>query len=104
MRRGDNGRESLVFRVERYEASGNRLAPVAVELPIYVSGQVSDGEEVDVTGRWHHGTLRAKRIVNLATGARVQGVGLGTTIVLTVITLLILTFIVGIAVAGFLSG
>ena len=101
VRRDHNGRESLVFRVERYDAAGNRLAPVAVQLSTLVSGQISDGEEVEVTGRWSHGTLRARQILNLSTGARVRGVGVGMTIMSTVIILLVLTFIVGIAIAGF---
>lgn len=63
----------LSFRVERYDSSGNRLAPVGVEFLRYRSGLIGDGEEVEVTGRWSSGTLRAEKITNLTTRAEVLG-------------------------------
>jgi hypothetical protein len=63
----------LLFRVERYDGSGNRLSPVAVEFRNYKSGQLSDGEEVEVIGSWKHGTLRASKISNLTTHVEVRG-------------------------------
>jgi hypothetical protein len=33
-------------------AAGNRLAPLAVAFRSYEAGQVSDGETVEVRGRW----------------------------------------------------
>jgi len=63
----------LSFRIERYDASGDRLPPVGAELAGFRTGQLSDGEEVEVSGRWSHGTLRATKIINLTTGAEVQG-------------------------------
>jgi len=63
----------LNFRVERYDGAGNRLAPTGVELRGYRGGQISEGDEVDVKGRWSHGVLRAHRITNVTTGAQVQG-------------------------------
>lgn len=63
----------LTFRVDRYDASGNRLPPVPVELRgLAISGKVSDGEEVLVSGTWRRGTLRASRIVNVSTGADIH--------------------------------
>ncbi len=63
----------LLFRVERYDPSGNRLSPVAVEFRNYKSGQLNAGEEVDVIGSWKHGTLRAQKITNLTTQVEVRG-------------------------------
>jgi hypothetical protein len=63
----------LSFRVERYDSSGNRLAPVGVEFVRFRSGLISDGEEVEVTGRWSKGTLRAEKITNLSTRAEMLG-------------------------------
>ncbi|HET7014209.1 MAG TPA: FHA domain-containing protein [Streptosporangiaceae bacterium] len=63
----------LTFRVERYDPSGNRLAPVGVELRQYRSGGLNDGEEVEVVGSWKRGTLRAQKVINLTTQAEVLG-------------------------------
>jgi hypothetical protein len=65
--------EVLSFRVDQYDAAGNRLPPVGVELRPYRGGQVSDGEEIDVAGHWKDGTLRAKTVVNRTTGAHMTG-------------------------------
>ena len=54
--RRQNDRTVLVFRVERFDPSGNRIAPVGVEFIGYKSGQLSAGEEVEVSGRWKRGT------------------------------------------------
>lgn len=63
----------LAFRVDRYDASGNRLVPVPVELRgLAFSGKVSEGEEVLVSGAWRRGTLRATHIVNVTTGADIH--------------------------------
>ncbi len=71
-RQADNGR-ALTFRIERYDSAGNRLSPIAVELRAHREGQVGEGEQVEVVGKWSRGTLRAKRLVNLTTNAEVQG-------------------------------
>ena len=64
------------FRIERYDPSGNRLAPVPVEMRGTVhgfSGRVSNGDEIRVVeGEWRHGTLRVRELDNLTTGARVR--------------------------------
>jgi FHA domain len=73
VRRTENDRNVLAFRVDRYDESGNRLAPVAVEVPFFGRGQVGEGEEVEVSGKWHRGTLRANKVSNLSTGAEVGG-------------------------------
>ena len=54
----------LAFRVERYDQLGNRLDPVAVELRgKSLEGQISDGTQVIVTGRWRRGGLFVARSV-----------------------------------------
>jgi hypothetical protein len=77
VRRVDENRDVLSFRVDRYDDSGNRLGAVAVEFKDFRSGHVSDGEEVEVVGRWSRGTLKASRVVNLSTSAEVRGRGAG---------------------------
>ena len=79
----------LSFRVDQYDAAGNRVQPVGVELRHHRLGQVSDGEEVEVGGRWKDGTLRAERIVNLTTGAQVKGASRRARIIITAIVLVI---------------
>lgn len=79
----------LSFRVDQYDAAGNRVQPVGVELRHHRLGQVSDGEEVEVGGRWKDGTLQAERIVNLTTGAQVKGASRRARVIITAITLVI---------------
>jgi len=69
----ENGVETLVFRIDRYDRAGNRLSPVAVEMQARRAGRVTDGDEVEVSGRWSRGTLRADRIRNLTTASDVVG-------------------------------
>jgi hypothetical protein len=72
LRDQENG-HILSFRVEQYDRAGNRLRPIAVELKgAGLSGQLGDGEEVEVTGKWRHGTIRARTVVNITTGAHVR--------------------------------
>jgi hypothetical protein len=63
----------LAFHLDRYDASGNRLAPVAVEMVHHRRGQLTDGDEVEVSGSVKQGTLSAKRILNVTTGAEIRG-------------------------------
>jgi hypothetical protein len=62
----------LTFRLEGYDVSGNRLPPVPVAVRRYREGLVTDGDEVEVHGKWSHGTLRATRVVNLTTASEVR--------------------------------
>ena len=98
-RKGQDDREILALRVDRFDDSGNRLTPVAVEYRGYTGGQVSDGEEVEATGRWKHGTLRADKVRNLSTGADVRGSSRSVFIVQLVMFLLVVGFILVIAVS-----
>jgi hypothetical protein len=70
---GQNQQQRMTFRVDRYDAAGNRMPPVPVELERYHGGLLTDGDEVVVTGRWSHGTLRAARIRNVTTASDVRG-------------------------------
>jgi hypothetical protein len=72
-RRHQNDYTVLSFRVDRYDQAGNRIQPVGVELIGYRSGQLSEGEQVEVVGHWKRGTLRAHRVVNLTTNAEIVG-------------------------------
>jgi hypothetical protein len=65
--------QTLVFRVDQYDSAGNRLPAVAVQFASLRQGNVSEGEEVSVWGTFRHGTLHAHRVVNLTTGAALQG-------------------------------
>jgi hypothetical protein len=71
---GESGSRSIwTFRLERYDAHGNRLRPVQVEMRgLAFEGSLSDGDSVRVTGRWRDGTIRAKAVENLTTGALVK--------------------------------
>jgi hypothetical protein len=64
----------LEFRIERHDASGDRLAPVAAQMRgLSFSGSVNNGDEVRVNrARWRDGTLRVKDLNNLSTGAVVR--------------------------------
>lgn len=65
------------FRVESYDASGNRLPPIPVEMRgLKFTGAISEGDWVEVQGRWREGrTLRAKRVYNQTTKTTVAAVG-----------------------------
>lgn len=76
------------FRIERFDAVGNRLPPVPVQMrSSSFAGGINDGDRVEVSGRWAPGeTLRPRRLRNLTTGALVgsrygSGVGLVVAIV-----------------------
>jgi len=87
------------FRVEQYDSSGNRLPPIPVELRgTSFEGAISDGDEVEVQGRWSKGrTLRAKRVVNLTTGAAVEARGTGKLAVVFAV-MFVLTLVAGVAI------
>jgi hypothetical protein len=66
-------RQILAFRLERYDGVGNRQAPISVEMRAYsLTGQIADGDEVQVHGQWRRGVLRVRQIENLSTGGRVR--------------------------------
>lgn len=68
--RSENGAvQVLTFRLEQ-----PGLQPVQVELrALALKGQVVEGENVTVTGRWRGGRLVAREIVSESTGVAVRG-------------------------------
>jgi tRNA A-37 threonylcarbamoyl transferase component Bud32 len=63
----------LSFRVVHDDQGANRGAPVPVEMQTdLVTGQLTDGDEVDVSGVWDGDTLDADQIVNFSAGARAK--------------------------------
>lgn len=77
---GGNGpaREILLFRVEHYDDAGNRRPPIPVEVRSsmhthHISGQLNEGDEVQLTGDYRKGTLRAESVLNISTGAQIDG-------------------------------
>lgn len=65
------------FRLERFDASGNRLSPVPVELRgLRFSGTLTEGDWVEVDPRRSVGdTVRVRHVVDHTTGAVVSGLG-----------------------------
>ncbi|HET9051806.1 MAG TPA: PASTA domain-containing protein [Candidatus Dormibacteraeota bacterium] len=84
---GGSSSAILSFRVEGRDAGGGRQQPVAVEVRDLRSGQVADGDEVEVFGRWVDGTLRANTVSNLTTRARVRGTPRWVTVTLICVAL-----------------
>jgi hypothetical protein len=106
MANSQTGEEGLFFRVDRYDASGDRLPAVGVQFAPFRNGHLTEGEEVQVSGRVKRGTIHAREVRNLTTGAELTGargwdkVMLGVGIVAFVA---VLVFIIAIAASGFLG-
>ena len=102
-----NQKNTLTFHLDRYDSSGNRLSPIAVELDQHRHGRVAEGDEVEVRGSPRRGTLLAHEVINLTTGSEVRGLGKWgkriLAVVMTLIVTAILGFIAWIAISGFLS-
>jgi pSer/pThr/pTyr-binding forkhead associated (FHA) protein len=74
IRPDENERSTMAFRVDSYDDSGNRLPAASIHVKTFRRGHLSEGEEVVVEGTWQRGTLEAKEVRNLTTGADiVQG-------------------------------
>jgi hypothetical protein len=74
-REGQLSMEIWSFRVERYDASGNRLQPVPVEMKgERFDGSISEGDWVELPGHWKPGEVaHPDQVNNLTTGATVRG-------------------------------
>jgi hypothetical protein len=72
--RSENGAiQVLTLRLAQQDNVGKELQPVLVELRgAALEGQVVEGEEVTVAGRWSNGRVVAKEIVSQTTGAAVR--------------------------------
>lgn len=105
MGRSDMEMESWHFRIERHDASGNRLAPVPVEMKgLTFVGALSNGDEVSVRGVWRDGTLRVQELTNLTTNAYVRAkdyrvARTAMTIAVLVVFLIVVTIILSVAVS-----
>lgn len=68
---GPDGNEVWSFRVERYESTGEAHTVVPVELRGHsITGELSDGDVVEVSGFWDDRTLFADDVVNHSVSAR----------------------------------
>ncbi|OBK92170.1 hypothetical protein A5645_24580 [Mycobacterium asiaticum] len=62
---------TLSFHLVPYDELDNRRAHVPVQIQTdLVTGQLEDGDEVEVSGFWDGDTLDADKVVNLSLGAR----------------------------------
>jgi hypothetical protein len=100
---GEHGHKSvLVFRLERYDTSGNRLRPIPVQMrAIGFDGWLSDGDEVQVTGRWKDGTLHGSRADNLTSGAAVTSQSLKKRVLLAVVAFVVMATVFGLLALHF---
>lgn len=93
VRKRDRASDVLSFRVDRYDDAGDRLPSIGVEMAGYRQGPIGDGEEVEVSGRWSRGTLRAKKVVNLSTNSELRRGRGGAKLATTVAALVVICFI-----------
>ena len=68
------------FRVERYDAKGNRLNPIQVQMSGgRLEGVLQEGDQVRVQGeRSQRGTLIIKQLENLTTRSTLKATGGGS--------------------------
>ena len=60
------------FRLERYDAAGNRLRPVSVEIKGFeFHGSINEGDLVEVKGDQTSGTISVSELYNHTTGSQV---------------------------------
>ncbi len=66
------------FRVERFDAAGNRLPPVPVEMRSKsFDGFINEGDQVEISARWREGQIaKPRKLRNLTTGAIVKARGI----------------------------
>ncbi|MEU6896236.1 hypothetical protein ABZ934_31730 [Streptomyces sp. NPDC046557] len=96
--RGENQSEAIwSFRLERYDAAGNRAVLVPVEMRgLTFEGSLNDGDWVRARGRMKSGTLHVTRLENLTTGACVRAKGISKPV-------LILAYVMMAAIAAFVA-
>ncbi|WP_159395713.1 hypothetical protein [Streptomyces sp. 3211] len=81
----------LTFRVERYDAAGDRTTLIPVEMRgLTYEGSIHEGDWVRVRGKAKSGTLRATRLENLTTGASVHAKGVSKAAYIAAISIFVL--------------
>ncbi|MGJ6969633.1 hypothetical protein ACSDR0_47920 [Streptosporangium sp. G11] len=83
---GESGSEYILsFRVERYDALGNRILLVPVEMRgRTIHGGITEGDWVRVRGPSKDGTVRAAHVENVTTGATVRAKAIPTVVKIAV--------------------
>lgn len=100
----DYSESILSFRLEDYDARGNRVLLVPVEMRgVGFEGSLQDGDEARAHGKVRSGTFRADKVENLTTGAEV--LAKKTPKILVVVFFIfffaVVAFIIAVAVFGF---
>ena len=86
----------LSFRMEQYDRSGNRRQVVPVEMRgRSIMGFISDGDQVEVLGKWSGGLLQARQVYDLTTGATLK-VKKGPSIGVTILVMGVFLILVGV--------
>ena len=90
----------LSFRLDRFSEDGRPLPSIPVEMRrLHLHGSVSEGETVEVRGKWHPGELlEVKRIRNISAGGTVYGKGRAHPVLKVFGAILVLAVIAGIGV------
>ncbi len=92
----------LSFRLEQYDSSGNRTNVVPVDMRgRSIIGYISDGDRVEVLGKWEGGLLQSKLVHDLSTGATVK-VKRGAALVVTLITMGVILLLIGVGLFLFI--
>jgi hypothetical protein len=101
---GSVTQQIYTFRLERYDAAGNRLPPIPVEMRgDTLWGVVNEGDWVEIPDSWQpNQTLRARKLTNLTTGSTC-GAGKTRRVARRIILILFLICVVGIAVIEYLE-
>jgi hypothetical protein len=97
---GDRSESILTFRVERFDEDGNRLPFVPVEMRAsrFEGSMVSEGDWVEVSGRWSGGqTVRPKRLRNLTTGDTLEAKEFTQPFFLWILLIIVVVFILSVA-------
>ncbi len=93
------------FRINRFDSAGNALPPIPVEMRAqHFDGAISEGDWVEVSGRWEPGQLLiVSEILNLTTnsrvGARKESHLIGFIVLGVVITIMVLIVAAGVFLA-----
>jgi hypothetical protein len=93
------------FKLERFDASGNRLQPVAVRMSAWkFTSTLNEGDRVAIpSAAMKSGTLHPKEVFNLTTGAEINtkrlpnGAGIGLAIMGVIVLVPVLLLVIWLA-------